>query len=163
MKNNKFRILKAELESDIGVLGELEEKYGKVHRKIAGIVPDEFDYAGLAFTIVNIYSLIENYLLRIAKCFENNIEHDEWHKDLLHRMSLEIEGVRPAFFNRDDVHMLDDLRAFRHVFRHIYQSRLDIEKLLLVDRRVEDALKLFRSRHGHFIDFLARLDEEIGT
>jgi len=162
MKNNKFRILKAELDADFGILGELEEKYRKIHRKIAGIEPDEFDYAGLAYTIVNIYNLMENYLIRIVKCFENNIDQSEWHKDLLRHMSLDIDGIRPAFLTREDVNCLDDLRAFRHIFRHIYQNRLDIDKLLLVDRRVDDVVKFFKERHFKFNDFLIRLSEEMG-
>lgn len=157
MKSERMRTLKAELLADMQVLEELEGKYRLVHAKLAAISPDEFDYVGLAYTIVNLYNLMENYFLRIAKCFENNIDKLNWHKDLIKRMSLEIEGVRPALLHIKDVPLIDELRAFRHVFRHIYQSELDLEKLKLVDTRTPKAVEVFRSAHDRFIDKLQQL------
>lgn len=68
-------------------------------------------------------------------------------------MALEIDGVRPALVNVNDVPLLDELRAFRHVFRHIYQSELDIEKLKLVDTRTPKV----KAAHNRFIDNLQQL------
>ncbi|KAF0220650.1 MAG: hypothetical protein FD174_974 [Geobacteraceae bacterium] len=139
------------------VLEELEGKYRLIHAKLAGIDPDEFDYVGLAYTIVNLYNLMENYCLRIAKYFEYNVDTLNWHKDLIKRMALEIDGIRPALLQSKDVPLIDELRAFRHVFRHIYQSELDVEKLKLVDSRTPKALDVFKSAHGRFIGNLQEL------
>lgn len=157
MKSERLRTLKAELLADMQVLEELEGKYRLVHAKLAAIDPDEFDYVGLAYTIVNLYNLMENYFLRVAKCFENNVDKLNWHKDLIKRMSLEIEGIRPALLQSKDVPLIDELRAFRHVFRHIYQSELDVEKLKLVDGRTPKATEVFRSAHDRFIGKLQQL------
>jgi hypothetical protein len=102
---------------------------------------------------------MENYCLRIAKCFENNVDKLTWHRDLIKRMSLEIDGIRPALLDGKDVPMIDELRAFRHVFRHIYQSELDVEKLKLVDSRTPKALDVFKSAHNRFIINLQQLIE----
>ena len=157
MKSEKMRTLKAELLADMQMLEELEGKYRLVHAKLAAIDPDEFDYVGLAYTIVNLYNLMENYFLRVAKCFENNIDKLNWHKDLIKRMSLEIEGIRPALLHTKDVPLIDELRAFRHVFRHIYQSELDLEKLKLVDGRTPKAVEVFRAAHARFFGNLQQL------
>ena len=157
MKSDKLRILKAELRADMVVLDELEGKYRLIHAKLAMIQPDEFDYIGLAYTIVNLYNLMENYFLRVAKCFENNIDRLNWHKDLVRRMALDIEGVRPALLAMGDVALIDELRAFRHLFRHIYQSELDVDKLKLVDSRTSKAVDAFRSAHERFVDKLDQL------
>ena len=69
-------------------------------------------------------------------------------------MALEIDGVRPALLSKKDVALIDELRAFRHVFRHIYQSELDVEKLLLVDSRAPKAVAAFRSAHDNFLENL---------
>jgi hypothetical protein len=161
MKSERLRTLKAELDADMKILEGLEGKYRKAKAKLKRIEPDELDYAGLAYTIVNIYNLMENYFLCVAKGFENAIERDRWHKDLVKRMSLEIEGVRPAVLDAGDVPLIDDLRAFRHVFRNIYQGELDTGKLNLVDSRMSDALRAFKSAHRKFSATLDRLIREV--
>lgn len=157
MKSEKIRTLKAELLADRELLDELEGKYRLIHAKLAAITPDEFDYVGLAYTIVNLYNLMENYFLRIAKCFENNIDKLNWHKDLIRRMALEIDGVRPALLNMKDVPLIDELRAFRHVFRHIYQSELDVEKLMIVDSRTPKAVSALKAAHERFVENLDQI------
>lgn len=157
MNSERVRTLKAELLADRELLDELEGKYRLIHAKLAAITPDEFDYVGLAYTMVNLYNLMENYFLRIAKCFENNIDKLNWHKDLIRRMALEIDGVRPALLTMKDVPLIDELRAFRHVFRHIYQSELDLEKVMIVDSRAPKAVVAFKAAHDKFIENLDRL------
>jgi len=152
-----MRTLKAELLADMRVLEELEGKYRLIHAKIARVEPDEFDYVGLAYTIVNLYNLIENYCLRVGKCFENDVDKMSWHRDLIKRMAIEIDGIRPALLNSKDVQLIDELRAFRHIFRHIYQGELDVEKLKLVDSRVPQALNVFKSANDRFIGNLQAL------
>jgi len=159
MKNEKLKTLKAELLADMQVLEVLEGKYRLIHAKLSSIEPDEFDYVGLAYTIVNLYSLMENYCLRIAKCFENNLDAASWHRILIKRMALEIDGIRPALFRSHDVPLIDELRAFRHVFRHIYQSELDTDKLKLVDSRTPKAVDVFKSAHIRFLGKLEQLIE----
>jgi hypothetical protein len=162
MSSERMRTLKAELLADMLVLEELEDKYRLIHAKLERIEPDEFDYVALAYTIVNLYGIIENYCLRIAKCFENDVDKLTWHRDLIKRMALEIEGIRPALLRSKDVPLIDELRAFRHVFRHIYQSEMDAEKLALVDSRVPAAVGVFKSAHERFIGNLQALIEAIG-
>ena len=161
MKSERLRTLNAELDADMNILKGLEGKYRKAKEKLKRIEPDELDYAGLAYTIVNIYNLMENYFLCVAKGFENTIERNRWHKDLVKRMSLEIEGVRPALLETRDIPLIDELRAFRPVFRNIYQVGLDIGKLKLVDSRMPAALRAFKSAHRRFTAVLDRLIREI--
>src|SRR4030067_2909042 len=136
MKSERLRTLKAELDEAMKILEGIEAKKKKAKEKLKRIDPDELDFAGLAYTIANIYNLMENYFLCVAKGFENAIARDHWDKDLVKRMSLEIEGIRPAVLKAGDVPLIDELRAFRPLFRNIYQGELDTGKLKLVGFRV---------------------------
>ncbi len=60
---------------------------------------------------------MENYFLRVAKTFENHVDGDPWHRDLVRRMSIEVEGIRPTLRNDETGIAVDELRAFLHVFR----------------------------------------------
>ncbi len=151
---NALRVLQAELSADVVILKELHQKYNLLHQKLTLITPDEFDYVALAYTIVNLYSLIENYFLRIAKTFENNLEQNRWHKHLLQRMTLDIPAIRPAFMERQDYPFFDELRAFRHVFRHIYQSELDTDRLFALDSKIPQGVERFYELHRQYLQKL---------
>jgi hypothetical protein len=56
------------------------------------------------------------------------------HAELLRAAMLSIEGVRPALFAAERFDALDELRKFRHFFRHAYALELRHDKL----RRVLD-------------------------
>ena len=149
--------VKAELVSDLERLDLLEVKNRRAAERIAGGARDELDYAALGYTIHNIYSLIESYAHRIAKTFENEIDPLHWHRDLIERMTLNIETVRPALWDRKTAAGVDELRRFRHVFRNLYQSELDPERLALIQNRLPALLGRFRGAHAAFIENIDRL------
>lgn len=156
MKNSKtaYFTLIAELEGDLTLLNELFDKNRIMTEKIEKSLPDEFDYAALGYTIHNIYNLYENYFLRIAKFFENNLGSSAWHKELVDRMALQIEGMRPALLNRDELFLFHELRGFRHLFRNIYQSSLDVEKLLVINKKVPESVAIHEDAHARFTEAL---------
>lgn len=51
-------------------------------------------------------------------------------------MILHIPGIRPALLSEESFKALDELRAFRHVFRHAYSYGLDDERVIFLLRRV---------------------------
>jgi len=94
-----IRTLLGDLEQDIRALSPLVAENEQAAERIALGAKGSLDYAALGYTIHNIYCLMENYFLRIAKTFENNVEGDAWHRDLVRRMLIQVEGIRPAFLD----------------------------------------------------------------
>lgn len=163
MPGERLRTLRGEILADLRLLDAAEEKWRLVKAKLARLEPDEFDYLALAYTLASLYAVMEGYFLRVAKAFENRLDPAQWHRHLLDRMAVEIAGVRPALLAPEERAAIDELRAFRHVFRHIYQGQLDVEKLQLVDRRAPAALAAFRDAHERFssaLDDLIRTMED---
>ncbi|MGQ9631105.1 MAG: ribonuclease toxin HepT-like protein [bacterium] len=106
----------------------------------------------LAYQLHNLYCAFEDMFKIIADFFENRIEDlTKYHRELLWRMKISIEGVRPALLSEESYRLLDSLRAFRHVFRHAYSYELDPQKVALV---AEDALKLRALYRGEIDRFL---------
>jgi hypothetical protein len=88
---------------------------------------------GCGHHLARLYNAIEQMGTRLARAFENQIEDERsWHAELIRRLSMPIQGVRPAFFPEDLRQPLRELRAFRHVFTHAYDLQLDPEKLALL-------------------------------
>ena len=66
----------------------------------------------------------------VAGFWENSLIVDgEFHAQLLKRMLLNIKDVRPALLSETAYKILNELRGFRHVFRHTYSYGLDEERV----------------------------------
>jgi hypothetical protein len=77
--------------------------------------------------------VIEQMARRVARVFENDVGDERgWHEELIRRLSIRIEGVRPPLFVDEVRQPLQELRAFRHVFVHAYDLTVDPEKLGLI-------------------------------
>ena len=123
-----LRTLASELRADAAVAVAAIDL---AHARFAEGSPSGVDSAG--HHLSRAYNVIEQMALRVAKAFENNVDDERgWHTELLRRVSIRIEGVRPAFFPEDLRVSLQELRGFRHVFVHAYDLSLDPEKLGLV-------------------------------
>jgi hypothetical protein len=164
MKRDRESLLRltAELGSDIDVLGRLTEANRLMSKKIESLTPDQFDWAALGYTIHNIYNLMESYFLRVAKFFENDLDPLSWHRDLVRRMSLAIEDVRPALLPADVAALIDELRAFRHVFRNIYQSAIDPRKTADINALVPRAVAAFGNAHAAFVEQVKEIARRLG-
>lgn len=119
------------------------------------------DVIALGYTIHNYYNAVENYFLRIAKFFENHLDPSTWHRDLVNRMATTIEGLRPNLLTRDDLHHFHELRGFRHVFRSLYDSVLDPDKLALANRHVNPAHQAIQTAHESFTGKLRTIRDAV--
>jgi ribonuclease HepT-like protein len=112
----------------------------------------------VSYLLNGIYSCFEDQFLKIAKVFENRVENPAWwHRELLERMQIEVEGVRPRVLNRPAFRLLNELRGFRHVFRSSYAFELDEERVRLILRRWEKGKATIYKDIQSFIDKLTAM------
>ena len=72
-------------------------------------------------------------------------------------MTQPVEGVRPALFGAQTFRCLDELRAFRHVFRSAYSLTLDSEWVEFVLRKAKELQALYPGDLERFKGFLIKL------
>jgi hypothetical protein len=124
----ELQTLASELKADVAVVVAAIDLAG---RRFAEGTPSGHDSA--AHHVSRAYNVIEQMASRVAKVFENNLDDERgWHAELIRRLSIRIEGVRPPLFADDVRQPLQELRAFRHVFVHAYELTVDPEKLGLI-------------------------------
>ncbi|MGH7997416.1 MAG: hypothetical protein ACREFX_13805 [Opitutaceae bacterium] len=105
-----------------------------------------------AFQLLRLYNIVEQSGLRVAKAFENHIDSDSgWHSELARRLTLEIAGVRPAFWPPSFGDPLRQLRGFRHVLTHAYDLRIDADRLALLVRDAEAVVPKLRPAVDRFV------------
>lgn len=93
----------------------------------------------IAYRVHNLYGAYEELFETAANFFENQIEGARYHTDLLRRMKINIDGIRPALISEPTYRLLDELRRFHHFFRHAYGVELDADR---VDRIIQIAIQL---------------------
>lgn len=150
MEEERLSLLRASVDAQ---REEIERIFAKIEERRHG--EGAANLESLAYQLHNLYCAFEDLFKMIADFFENRIEERaHYHRELLWRMKIPIEGIRPALLSEESYKLLDSLRAFRHVFRHTYSYELDPKKLALV---VEDALKLRALYQGEIDRFLEQL------
>jgi len=162
MKNSDaVRQLRAELMQDYDFIVINAEKNAIMTARIAiSKDHDEFAYAALGYTLHNLYNAFEGYFFRVAKFFENNITLT-WHKALLERMTLHIEGIRPALLDHSISLRIEELLKFRHVYRNIYKSPLVPAKVEFANQAALNLAADFKVHHERFLGFLQGLINEL--
>ncbi|MCU4138908.1 MAG: hypothetical protein MW689_000697 [Thermodesulfobacteria bacterium] len=123
-------------------------------------VPNNEDLIiSLAYRLHNLYCAYEDMFKIIARFFENQIEDfSKYHSTLLKRMQLDIEGIRPRLLSEESFKILDELRGFRHVFRHAYSYELEHERVLKLADKASILKKLFQK---DFETFKEKIKEEM--
>ena len=109
----------------------------------------------LAYLIHNFYCALEDVFQEIARTFENRIEDpSKYHRELLNRMQLDMPGIRPRLLSRESRLALDELRGFRHIFRHAYDYELDPDKVSGLKHKILTHWKHIEKDVEIFTDFL---------
>ncbi len=84
----------------------------------------------LGYFLHNLYCVFEDLFKEVARTFENQIQDPaRYHRDLLKRMTIEVPLIRPSLLSKESFKVLDELRRFRHTFRHAYTYELDAQKV----------------------------------
>lgn len=98
----------------------------------------------------------ETVFFRIARFFENSLQGDRRHAELLDRMAMAIPGVRPAVIAGGTQAALRELMRFRHFSRYYVELEYDWEKL--------DFLRLkFEFLKNNLVPELVRFHELLQT
>ncbi len=93
-----------------------------------------------AYWLHNLYCAYEDLFKIVSSFWENNItDNGAFHRSLIRRMLLNIEGVRPALLSEKAFAHLDEIRGFRHVFRHAYSYGLDDARVTYLLKKVTGA------------------------
>ena len=158
--NEKRMLLISSIRNDLAVIGELYDAVPKTQLVEQSTFLDDDDrLIVLAYRLHNLYNAFENIFENIAVQFENSIDDQgRWHAQLLERMRLDALPLRPAVIDNNAYEALDELRRFRHLFRHAYSIHLDPYRLDLVVRKANALRAIYQSQLEQFIEFVQNID-----
>ncbi|MBC7348188.1 MAG: hypothetical protein H5U00_12220, partial [Clostridia bacterium] len=104
------------------------------------------------------YTAIENVFRAVAGKIDKSIPRGEqWHKELLEQMTLEVPGLRPPVIAPLTAQRLDAYRGFRHVFRNTYGFNLSFAKMRELLEALPDTQKSLARDLEQFTSQMRRL------
>jgi hypothetical protein len=105
----------------------------------------------------NYYTCVETAFQKISQHFENHLEPDRWHAELLSKMTLRIDGVRIPAVSDANYPALLELQRFRHFRRYYYDLDYDWDRLDFLRKKLNAAHPAAVADLGVFLDFLRAL------
>lgn len=101
------------------------------------------------------YNCCERIFKKIAIELNSGYDDSEkWHKSLLYRMTIPLEGIRPRVISDELAADLDEFLAFRHLFRNIYGFELKGDRIDYLTEKFDGVVERFRKEIKEFIAFL---------
>lgn len=141
------------------LLGFLNNQKALLHRILFDIQQTEPDnqekISHLGYMLHNLYCALEDVFREVAQTFENQIEDpSRYHRELLKRMHFEIPQIRPSLLTSRSYAILNELRGFRHVFRHAYDYDLSADRLAQLREKILGGWENIQQDLDNFTNFL---------
>lgn len=156
--NEPIVVLIASIRKDLEAIDEIYSAMDRLFQEGENVLEDERTQITLAYRLHNLYNAFENIFLNIARTFENQLDpRGRWHSQLLDRMRLDLTPLRPAVIDDGMYEALDELRRFRHLFRHAYTMTIDPERLMLVYRKALLLRDIYHQQLSRLLQFLDEL------
>ena len=131
------RRLATEIETELDHLGLLAQELGS-----APPGSDTFSMRARASILHDVYTGAERIFVRIAEELNGGVPRGEqWHRQLLQDMTLELPKVRPRVVSKALASELGEFLRFRHVFRNVYGFVLEAERMQPLEERLAGVLE----------------------
>ena len=141
------RRLAAEIEHELERLEQLGEEFAAAPRN-----DDTFALRARGSMLHDFYGGIERVFVRIAEEIDGGVpQGEQWHRQIMTNMSLEIPDVRPAVIEPDLARELGGYLRFRHVFRNVYGSLPEAERMHPLEERLPGVLATFLKQIRRFL------------
>ena len=145
------RRLAAEIESELAGLDELERELANAPRQ-----DDRYSLRARGSILHDFYGGVERIFVRIAGELNGGVPRaEQWHRELVRNMTLEIPEVRPAVLDPALAEALGEYLRFRRVFRNVYGFVLEAERLRPLEERLPATLAAFRERIRAFLAWMS--------
>ncbi len=147
---------KENLAALLGFLNNQMDIIKRILQDIKITVPDSPEKVShLGYLLHNLYCSLEDIFREVTQTFENQIKDPaRYHRELLKRMNYEIPQIRPPLLTPKSYAILNELRGFRHVFRHAYDYELSPDRLTQLKQKIMEGWESIQRDLDNFTNFL---------
>ena len=144
------RRLAAEIEHELEGLDALRDELATAPRD-----DDTFALRARGSMLHDFYGGVERIFVRIAEELNGGVPQGErWHRQIVTDMTLDIPDVRPAVIDAALAAELGNFLRFRHLFRNVYGSLLQAERMRPLEERLPAVQAAFRRDVRAFLTWM---------
>ncbi len=139
---------------------EIESIKRKLERLKTEKDPENIDshIKAVAGSLHSIYTGYETIIERIIKAVDGEAPLGrDYHLKLLRRAITDIPSVRPSIITKETFMLLDELRTYRHKFRHIYLYMISPQRIIELAKKAVESFEHFNRDIERFRDFLRKV------
>ena len=153
---DKFAALKADIERELQNLKRLTLELDTILATTSENTVIKVRAAGSV--IHDFYTGVEKIFRQIATRVDQDLPAgDDWHVQLLQRMSVPLEEIRPQVIDNPLERNLEEYLRFRHLFRNIYGFELKWERCQPLAERLPETFADLKEQIGDFKNFLGSI------
>ncbi len=150
---DKFGALKADIDRELENLGRLVLELDTVLNTTGEETRVRVRAAGSV--IHDFYTGVEKIFRRIATRVDQDLPAaEDWHVQLLQRMSVPLENIRPQVIDEALERNLEEYLRFRHLFRNIYGFELRWDKCQPLAEHLPETFVNLKGQIERLEDFL---------
>jgi len=155
-----IRRLQSEINQEILSLDALLLELKTLKPRLSPKKVSNLDLRAAGSILHDFYNGVENIFRRVAYELNGGLPAGEdWHKQLLTDMSLEIRDVRPPLISEELKLKLQKYLGFRHVFRNIYGFYLEQEQIKALVKEFPKVLLRLKREVAIFQKYLDKLTQ----
>ena len=141
------RRLAAEIESELDSLNALLRESAHAPQGA-----DSYSRRARGSILHDFYNGVERVFVRVARELNGGIpQAEQWHRELVNNMALAIPEVRPALIDPPLAASLLEYLRFRHVFRNVYGTVLEADRMRSLEEKLPATLDAFREQVSAFL------------
>jgi len=153
---DNFAALRADIDREMRNLERLSQELVRV--LVATTEGTSARVRAAGSVIHDFYTGAEKIFRRIAIRMDQDLPTGEdWHVQLLHRMAVPVEEIRPAVIDETLEDQLEEYLRFRHLFRNIYGFDLKWERCQPLAERMDKTFGDLKEQIGIFENFLSSI------
>ncbi len=154
---DRFNELPGHIEKTLELLSGLLLKLERFEKELVPKIGKTEDSVLIPVQVLeNGYTAIETMFMRISQAFENNLEQNRWHSDLLEKMTIEIKKARPRVISETTYGKLAELLRFRHFKRYYFEMNYDWRKIDLLITLFRETVPLLKTELTDFADKITK-------
>lgn len=149
----RFAALKADIDREVRNLERLTREMDEI---LGGAPEGSVVKVRAAGSVLHdFYTGVEKIFRRIAARIDQDLPTGEdWHIQLLQRMAVPVEGIRPQVIDEKLEIDLEEYLRFRHLFRNIYGFELKWERCQPLVETLHKTFSNFKDQVDRFKRFL---------
>lgn len=150
--------IQVEINHEISLLDRLRKELDDVSMVLKEKSVSALDLRAAGSILHDFYNGIENVFRRIAQELNGSLpEGEDWHRQLLVDMGLDIKGIRPAVISEQLRLRLQRYLGFRHIFRNIYGFSLEENRIKELVEEFPGVWSQFKKEISLFQEYLSGL------